>query len=65
LVYAEFSELADPTDRRDVTVHRIQAFEGGQLRPAGYCTQLRPQMVHVVMAPDLSFNPGLSGSLNH
>jgi len=30
LVYAEFSEFADPTDRRDVTVHRIQAFEGDQ-----------------------------------
>jgi len=65
LVYAEFSEFADPTDRRDVTVHRIQAFEGDQLRPAGCCTQQRFQMVNVVMAPDLSFNPGLSDSLNH
>jgi hypothetical protein len=64
-IYAEFSEFADPTDRRDVTVHRIQAFEGDQVRSAGCCTQQRFQMVNVVMAPDLSFNPGLSDSLNH
>jgi len=65
LVYAEFSEFADPTDRRDDTFHRIQAFEGDQVRPTGCYTQQRFQMVNVVMAPDLSFNPGLSDSLNH
>src|SRR5262249_20777491 len=59
-------EIANLRQRRDVAVHRIEAFAYDQLRPvrAGGDQELF-EMGHVVVTEDLPLAPGLVYALDH
>ena len=59
-------EVADPGQRRDVAVHRIEALAGDQLRPVRTRRdQQFLQMRKVVVAEDLPLAAGLANAFDH
>ena len=61
-----FGEIADLVQRRDIAVHRVQAFAQDQFRPVrvGGAQQLL-EMLDVVVAPHLLFGAGFAHALDH
>ena len=62
---APIAEIADFCERRDVAVHRIQAFAGDQLRPVAGGAQQFLEMRHVAVAEHLSLAARLPDALDH
>ena len=61
-----FRQIADRLHRRDVAVHRIEAFEDDQLRPfAWFSRQQLLEMLHVVVPPDRLLGAALAHALDH
>ncbi len=59
-------EIADAMQRRDVAVHRVQAFAQDQLRPVGVRrAQQLLEMLDIVVAPYLLFGAGFAHALDH
>ena len=58
-------EIADRMDRRDVAVHRIEAFEGDQLRPVAGRPQQLFEMREIVVAENLPLAARLADALDH
>ena len=61
-----FGDVADFLDRRDVAIHRIDRFEGDDLRHVAAIFRQQPvEILRIIVLPDALLGPGVADALDH